>query len=75
MSDAKILLTGWFSFPDGEVTAGDVLALRRVQDPPARAVLPYDTVWSPGHRPAAPHLEDACCGWRRRRSRSRAPRC
>jgi hypothetical protein len=54
----RILLTGWFSFREGEVTAGDVLALRRVQDLLSRAGLPYDTVWSPGYRPAAPHLDD-----------------
>ncbi|MFI6007478.1 polysaccharide pyruvyl transferase family protein [Streptomyces sp. NPDC051243] len=54
----RILLTGWFSFQDGEVTAGDVLALRRVQDLLAGAGLAYDTVWSPGYLPEALHLED-----------------
>nr|WP_241267299.1 polysaccharide pyruvyl transferase family protein [Streptomyces scabichelini] len=52
------MLTGWFSFRDGEATAGDVLALRRVEDVLAREELPYDTVWSPGFRPGALHLED-----------------
>lgn len=54
----KILLTGWFSFRDGEVTAGDVFALRRVQDLLDREGLPYDTVWSPGYAGEALHLDD-----------------
>ncbi|GEC03963.1 polysaccharide pyruvyl transferase [Streptomyces spinoverrucosus] len=53
----RILLTGWFSFRDGEVTAGDVLALRRVADVLERAGLAYDVAWSPGFRPGALHLE------------------
>ncbi|MFB9462647.1 polysaccharide pyruvyl transferase family protein [Streptomyces cinereospinus] len=52
----RILLTGWFSFRDGEATAGDVLALRRVEDVLRRAGAPYDVAWSPGFRPAALHL-------------------
>jgi hypothetical protein len=56
MTERRILLTGWFSFRDGEVTAGDVLALRRVEHVLGRAGLPYDVVWSPGFRPGAPHL-------------------
>lgn len=55
---SRILLTGWFSFPDGEATAGDVLALRRVEDVLRRAGLEYDVAWSPGFRPDAPHLAD-----------------
>ncbi|OAH13460.1 polysaccharide pyruvyl transferase family protein [Streptomyces jeddahensis] len=53
-----VLLTGWFSFFDGEVTAGDELALRRVQETLDKARVPYDTVWSRGFRPEALHLED-----------------
>ncbi|MFB7598778.1 polysaccharide pyruvyl transferase family protein [Streptomyces sp. NPDC056160] len=53
-----MLLTGWFSFPDGEATAGDVLALHRVEDELRRAGLAYDVAWSPGFRPDALHLED-----------------
>ncbi|MEU5089902.1 polysaccharide pyruvyl transferase family protein [Streptomyces sp. NPDC021356] len=53
-----MLLTGWFSFPDGEATAGDVLALHRVEDVLRRAGLAYDVAWSPGFRPDALHLED-----------------
>ncbi|GAA2247855.1 polysaccharide pyruvyl transferase [Streptomyces ruber] len=48
-------MTGWFSFLDGEATAGDVLALRRVEDLLERAGLPYDVVWSAGFRPG--HLD------------------
>jgi hypothetical protein len=54
----RTLVTGWFSFLHGEVTAGDVLALRRV-----RAVLDergeaYDVAWSPGFEPRGPSLEE-----------------
>ncbi|PJE99583.1 polysaccharide pyruvyl transferase [Streptomyces carminius] len=55
----RALLTGWFTFLHGEVTAGDELALRRVQEVLDRAGIPYDTAWSPGFRPDALHLEDA----------------
>ncbi|MFG2026588.1 polysaccharide pyruvyl transferase family protein [Streptomyces sp. NPDC048825] len=58
MTGQRILLTGWFSFLDGEATAGDVLALRRVEQVLAREGLPYDTVWSPGFLPEALHLAD-----------------
>ncbi|MGX1274185.1 polysaccharide pyruvyl transferase family protein [Streptomyces phaeoluteigriseus] len=52
----RILLTGWFGFLDGEATAGDVLALHRVQDVLRRAGLDHDVAWSPGFRPEGPHL-------------------
>ncbi|WP_055490906.1 polysaccharide pyruvyl transferase family protein [Streptomyces sp. TP-A0356] len=55
---ARILLTGWFSFLDGEATAGDVLALRRVEDVLSRESMDYDVAWSPGFRPSALHLDD-----------------
>ncbi|MFK4145450.1 polysaccharide pyruvyl transferase family protein [Streptomyces sp. NPDC004065] len=55
----RVLLTGWFSFPDGEATAGDVLALHRVEDVLRRSGLAYDVAWSPGFRPGALHLQDA----------------
>ncbi|GAB2999189.1 polysaccharide pyruvyl transferase family protein [Streptomyces pseudoechinosporeus] len=58
MTGPKILLTGWFSFLDGEATAGDVLALRRVEQALAREGLSHDTVWSPGFRPEGLHLAD-----------------
>lgn len=53
----RALLTGWFSFRDGEATAGDVLALRRVEDLLRELGQPYDIAWSPGFRPAGPSLE------------------
>lgn len=56
--EPRILLTGWFSFPDGEATAGDVLALNRVEETLRRAGLAYDIAWSPGFRPGGLHLED-----------------
>ncbi|MFJ8941974.1 polysaccharide pyruvyl transferase family protein [Streptomyces sp. NPDC102395] len=52
----RILLTGWFGFLDGEATAGDVLALNRVQEALRRAGLDHDVAWSPGFRPRGPHL-------------------
>ncbi|MFI8193611.1 polysaccharide pyruvyl transferase family protein [Streptomyces sp. NPDC085946] len=51
-------MTGWFSFLDGEATAGDVLALRRVEDVLRGTGLPYDVAWSPGFLPEALHLDD-----------------
>lgn len=57
--ESRTLLAGWFSFPDGEATAGDVLALQRVEDVLRRAGLAYDVAWSPGFRPGALHLADA----------------
>ncbi len=54
---SRILLTGWFTFRDGEATAGDVLALHRVEDVLRRTGLVYDVAWSPGFRPGALHLE------------------
>ncbi|WP_435896914.1 polysaccharide pyruvyl transferase family protein [Streptomyces diastaticus] len=55
----RLLVTGWFSFEDGEVTAGDVLALRAAEAALTRAGLAYDTAWSAGFRPDALHLEAA----------------
>lgn len=55
----RILLTGWFSFEDGETTAGDVLALHRVRAALDRTATPYDVAWSPGYRADGPHLPDA----------------
>jgi hypothetical protein len=53
-----VLLTGWFSFLHGEVTAGDVLALDRVRDVLGRGCVTYDVAWSPGFRADALHLDD-----------------
>ncbi|MFR0357290.1 polysaccharide pyruvyl transferase family protein [Streptomyces sediminimaris] len=54
----RLLLTGWFTFRHGEVTAGDVLALDRVRDVLGRAGIAHDVAWSPGFRPGALHLAD-----------------
>ncbi|MGV9287365.1 polysaccharide pyruvyl transferase family protein [Streptomyces sp. NPDC003719] len=51
-------MTGWFSFLDGEATAGDVLALHRVEEVLRDAGLPHDVVWSPGFRADARHFAD-----------------
>ncbi|MDB1087844.1 polysaccharide pyruvyl transferase family protein [Streptomyces sp. ACA25] len=55
----RTLLTGWFSFVEGETTAGDVLALRRVQQVLGRVGVPYDVAWSPRFRPGGLALADA----------------
>ncbi|MEV5350959.1 polysaccharide pyruvyl transferase family protein [Streptomyces achromogenes] len=55
----KLLLTGWFSFRDGEATAGDVLAQRHMSAALTGAGIPHDTAWSPGFRPGALSLETA----------------
>ncbi|MEU0738888.1 polysaccharide pyruvyl transferase family protein [Streptomyces sp. NPDC006134] len=51
-------MTGWFSFLDGEATAGDVLALRRVEDVLRGTGAAYDVVWSPGFRAEGLHFGD-----------------
>lgn len=53
----RVLLTGWFSFRDGEATAGDVLAVRRVEEVLRASGTPYDVAWSPGFLPDALHLD------------------
>ncbi|MGW4573995.1 polysaccharide pyruvyl transferase family protein [Streptomyces tendae] len=53
-----ILVTGWFSFLHGEATAGDVLALARVEQVLREAGLAYDVVWSPGFRADGTHFDD-----------------
>jgi Polysaccharide pyruvyl transferase len=53
----RILLTGWFSFLDGEATAGDVLSLEAVLS--AVADLPHDVAWSPAFRPGALTFDQA----------------
>ncbi|UNO39837.1 polysaccharide pyruvyl transferase family protein [Streptomyces sp. MST-110588] len=56
---ARVLLTGWFSFLHGEVTAGDMLAAEAVRDTLRAASIPHETAWSPVFRPGALCLEDA----------------
>jgi hypothetical protein len=55
----RALLTGWFSFVDGEATAGDVLALRRAEQAVRDAGVPYDVAFSPRFRPGGLSLETA----------------
>lgn len=55
----RVLLTGWFSFLHGEVTAGDMLAAEAVQAALDGAGVAYDTAWSPAFRPGALHLDGA----------------
>ncbi|MEU2061175.1 polysaccharide pyruvyl transferase family protein [Streptomyces sp. NPDC013455] len=55
----RLLLTGWFSFRDGEATAGDVLAQQQMSAALSRAGILHDTAWSPGFRPGALSLETA----------------
>jgi hypothetical protein len=57
MSMMKVALTGWFSFRDGEVTAGDLLALDSVRLAAEAAQVPYETFWSPGFRAGGPSLD------------------
>ncbi|MEU0303104.1 polysaccharide pyruvyl transferase family protein [Streptomyces sp. NPDC006175] len=55
----RVLVTGWFSFLDGEVTAGDALAQRAVAAALERLKVPHDTAWSPVFAPGALTLDDA----------------
>ncbi|MDT0442469.1 polysaccharide pyruvyl transferase family protein [Streptomyces johnsoniae] len=55
----RTLLTGWFSFVDGEATAGDVLALDRVRQVLDEGGEPYDVAWSPRFEPGGLSLERA----------------
>ncbi|MBU6534319.1 polysaccharide pyruvyl transferase family protein [Streptomyces mayonensis] len=54
----RILVTGWFSFLHGEATAGDVLALHRVEEVLRGAGLAHDVVWSPGFRADGTHFSE-----------------
>jgi hypothetical protein len=55
-STIRVALTGWFSFADGEITAGDLLALDSVRHALDNAGVAYETFWSPGFRPEGPGL-------------------
>ncbi|MFV8131914.1 polysaccharide pyruvyl transferase family protein [Streptomyces syringium] len=55
----RILLTGWFSFLHGEVTAGDLLAAQAVQQTLHQAGIAHDTAFSPRFAPRALHLDAA----------------
>ncbi|MFJ4439258.1 polysaccharide pyruvyl transferase family protein [Streptomyces sp. NPDC088923] len=54
-----VLLTGWFSFIDGEATAGDLLARTAVAQALDAAGVPHDTAWSAGFAPGARTLDEA----------------
>ncbi|MGK5531884.1 polysaccharide pyruvyl transferase family protein [Streptomyces sp. URMC 129] len=53
----RTLVTGWFSFLDGEATAGDLLALGRVRQVLDAHGVPYDVAWSPRFEPGGPALD------------------
>ncbi|RBM16136.1 polysaccharide pyruvyl transferase family protein [Streptomyces sp. PT12] len=53
----RTLLTGWFSLVEGEVTAGDVLALDRVRQVLDAAGTSYDVAWSPRFEPRGRALD------------------
>lgn len=55
----RALLTGWFSFDDGEVTAGDALAQRRVSEALRHCGITHDTAWSRGFVPDGLPLDAA----------------
>lgn len=55
-----MLVTGWPSFPDGEATVGDVLAVEAVRGELETAGVPCELAWSPVLRPAGLALGDAC---------------
>ncbi|MEI7031731.1 polysaccharide pyruvyl transferase family protein [Streptomyces pratensis] len=57
--EGRTLLTGWFSFLDGEVTAGDALAQRAASAALDELGIAHDTAWSPAFAPGATTLEEA----------------
>lgn len=56
---ARVLVTGWPSLPDGEATAGDVLAMDAVAGGLAAVGIPRDLAWSPVLRPSGLTLDAA----------------
>jgi hypothetical protein len=56
---ARVLVTGWPSFPDGEATVGDVLAMEAVRGELESASVRCELAWSPVLRPAGLTLGDA----------------
>ncbi|MFQ6855357.1 polysaccharide pyruvyl transferase family protein [Streptomyces sp. 35M1] len=55
----RVLVTGWFSFLNGEVTAGDALAQRAVSASLDRLGIVHDTAWSPAFVPGGLSLDEA----------------
>ncbi|GAA3019632.1 polysaccharide pyruvyl transferase family protein [Streptomyces fulvorobeus] len=58
-ASGRVLVTGWFSFLDGEVTAGDALAERAVSEALRHLGVAHDSAWSPVFAPGALRLEEA----------------
>lgn len=56
---ARVLVVGWFSFVDGEATAGDVGAAEAVCAELAAAGISHETAWSPHFRPEGLSLGEA----------------
>lgn len=56
---SRVLLVGWFSFLDGEATAGDILAWQTVRDQLERERIEHETAWSPVFRPGGLTLDAA----------------
>ncbi|WP_017572295.1 polysaccharide pyruvyl transferase family protein [Nocardiopsis halotolerans] len=54
----RVLLAGWFSFVDGEATAGDVGAAMTVSVALREEGVAHDTVWSPRFRMGGPSLDE-----------------
>ncbi|MDA8369773.1 MAG: polysaccharide pyruvyl transferase family protein [Nocardiopsaceae bacterium] len=85
----RVLITGWFAFPNGEATAGDVGAARTVSAALHSAGIEHDIAWSPMFRNDGPTLAEAdpddydhlvfVCGpahgWQVRRLHERFARC
>ncbi|MEU1126076.1 polysaccharide pyruvyl transferase family protein [Streptomyces sp. NPDC005899] len=55
----RVLVTGWFSFLDGEVTAGDALAQRAASQALGHLGIGHDTAWSPVFEPGGLTLDEA----------------
>ncbi|MGP3969923.1 polysaccharide pyruvyl transferase family protein [Streptomyces sp. 6N223] len=58
-SQGRALVSGWFSFLEGEATAGDVLALRRVEQVLSELGVAYDVAFSPRFLPGGLTLDEA----------------
>ncbi|MGC4933082.1 polysaccharide pyruvyl transferase family protein [Gordonia sp. DT30] len=56
--DPRVLLTSWAAFRHGEATAGDVLAVSRIDAALTAQGVPHDVCWSPGFRPGALSFDD-----------------
>ncbi|HIY41350.1 MAG TPA: polysaccharide pyruvyl transferase family protein [Candidatus Nocardiopsis merdipullorum] len=57
--NVRVLVVGWFSFLDGEATAGDVGAAETVCTELDAAGITHETAWSPNFRPEGLDLDEA----------------